>query len=183
MRHGVVLWCAAVIGLAAGARADAWLQVAEFAIDPPEKGQQVVTARLTPAHTAEYEQLLFDCAYRQDIPWIDARGKPVIKTIEPVRFTYARKIVKLVADLDFYCSFRVPVGRQELQTAYGERVFSPEAPVRIDRVRISAMQGGTNVWSREFKVPGRHVVGEPPPPPPPGKRAPARAAFGEVDLD
>lgn len=164
------------------ARADQWLQEIEIVLDPPDAGNQVVTTRLMPAHAAAYDLLLFECVYRQEVPWQDAHGNPTVKVVEPVVFTYRRSNVKLVQDLDFYCNFRAPIALDKLVATYGERVFGPEAPVRIDRLRIAAQRDGATIWDYTFKAPGKHAVTTPPPPPP-SKPVPAKAAFGDVDLD
>lgn len=163
-------------------RADEWLEEVEFRLDPPEDGKQILSARFTPNRTLLYDALEFDCIYRQEIPWRDAAGKPQTKVVEPVAFTYRRKEVKMTAALDFHCSFRVPVSHEKLKAAYGERTFSPDVPVRIDRVRLRGMVGDAPVWTHEYRVPGVHAV-VPPPPPPPAKTAPPGAGFGAVDLD
>ena len=174
-----VLACVAVRAVFAGE----WLAEAEITLDPPTPGGiQIVNVRLAPAKTAEYDQLRFDCVYRQELPWKDARGKTSVKVVEPVEFVYRRPGVRLVEELDFHCSFRVPIAVEKLVETYGKGVFGPEAPVVIDRVRISAIRGGVTLWSREFKVPGLHkVVDEVAAPP--AKAPPPKARFGEIDLD
>lgn len=177
----ILLASLAVAALSA-ALADEWLQVAEIKLEPPDGGSQVVTARLTPARTATYDLLEFECVYRQEIPWRDARGVMLIKTNEPVTFTYRRQAAKLTQDLDFYCSFRAPIALDKLRANYGERTFSDGVPVHIDRLRIRALVNQAPLWTHEFPTSGTHKVAAALPPPPP-KRAPPGSRFGSVDLD
>jgi hypothetical protein len=163
--------------------ADAWLATVGISLDPPDGSQQVVSFAFKPVRSAEYNQLIFECIYRQEIPWTDERGRAVKKIIEPVTFTFRRADVKLVAELDFFCNFRAPYGYEKLTQDFGPNTFAKDgAPITIDRVRISGEIGGKRVWQHEFKASGTHTVVEPPPPPPPAPK-PKNTTFGEVDLD
>jgi hypothetical protein len=162
--------------------ADEWLRTVKITLEPPEDGQQIVNFRFTPSRTADYDVLRFECVYRQQFPWQNAQGRPTVKTNEPVAFTHRRSQARLVADLDFNLSFRAPVSHARLAAAFGADVFPTNAPVRIDRVRITAERGDTRLWEQELKVPGTHdIVARPPRPPPPPP--PKQGKFGEIDLD
>ena len=163
--------------------ADEWLRAVKISLDPAEDGQQIVTVTITPNKTVEYDQVLFDCVYHQQFPWRDEHGKPLTKVVEPVVFTHRRAPLKLTADLDAYVSFRVPVSYSRLADAYGPNTFSTNAPILIDRVRISGQSGDppAPLWQVELKAPGTHTnftraVQAPPP-------APKKNKFGQVDLD
>ncbi|MGI6496261.1 MAG: hypothetical protein ACOX5G_09270 [Kiritimatiellia bacterium] len=160
-----------------------WLDEAEFTLDPPgADGIQIVNARLAPSRTVGYDQLRFECVYHQEVPWKDSDGKQSVKIVEPVTFTYRRPDVRLVHELDFHCSFRVPIALEKLVETYGKGVFGPKEDVVIDRIRLSGVQGGKTLWTQEFKVPGLHEVVDAPPEKP-EEKPPDNVAFGEIDLD
>ena len=178
MKRILLVFCAltALNGLA-----DEWLRTVQILIEKPDDGQQILNLRFTPNKSAEYDQLLFECVYRQQFPWQDEHGKTVTKVLEPVVFTYHRPSVKMVADLDLNLSFRVPVSYARLAEAFGADTFRTNAPIVIDRLRIFAERGEARLWELELKVPGKYEIPTraPKPPPPP----PQKGKFGEVDLD
>ena len=179
MKSLVAILCALI---ACNGLADDFLHSVKIGIEPPDDGQQILNLCFVPAKTVAYDQLVFECVYRQQIPWQDERGKRVPKTIEPVFFTYRRPTVKMVAELDCNISFRVPVSLQRLIENYGEHTFATNAPVMIDRLRIAGERGQARLWEQELKVPGKYEIqtkSAPPPPPPP----PRSKKFGEVNLD
>ena len=179
-----VLLATALSALAFAANAGQWLDEVEITLDPPDGGQQIVNVRLAPSSTVEYEQLRFECVYRQELKWRDDRGRESVKVVEPVTFTYRRPDVKLVQELDFYCSFRAPSGLQKLVETYGKGVFGPDAPVVIDRLRISGIKDGKTLWREELKTDGVHkIVDAPAKKAEGGKKPPKKAEFGEIDLD
>ncbi len=161
--------------------ADEWLRTVQISIEPPDDGQQILNLRFTPNKSADYDQLLIECVYRQQFPWQDEHGKTVTKTLEPVVFNYRRAPVKMVADLDVNLSFRAPVSYARLAEAFGAGTFRTNAPIVIDRLRIFAERGDARIWEQELKVPGKHDIPSRAPksvPPPPKK-----GKFGAVDLD
>jgi hypothetical protein len=178
----LVLGVGCVLFAVTALRADEWLSTVGITLDPPEGAQQVVSFAFKPLRSAEYDQLVFECVYRQEIPWQDERGRAMTKVIEPVTFTFRRANVKLVAELDFYCNFRAPSGFAKLTQDFGPNTFSKDGgPITIDRVRIGGDIQGKRAWQHEFKAPGTHAVVAPKAPPPPPQ--PKSTKFGEVDLD
>ena len=168
------------------ASADEWLQHAAIKLEPPDDGQQIVNVCLKPAKTVAYDQVVFECVYRQQFPWTDLQGRRSIKTLEPVAFTYRRAPAGMVADLDCNISFRVPVSYLRLAEAFGTSTFTTNAPIVINRLRIRAEKGGHALWQQELSVPGEYAI--------PASSAataaeaavrppPKSAKFGAVDLD
>jgi hypothetical protein len=180
MKHLAAMLCAT---FACACLADEFLHSVKIGIEPPDDGQQILNLCFLPAKTVEYDQVVFECVYRQQIPWQDERGKRVTKTIEPVFFTYRRPSVRMVADLDCNISFRVPVSLQRLIENYGEHSFATNAPVAIDRLRIAGERGQARLWEQELKVPGKYVIQAKPPPPLSPPLSPRSNKFGEVNLD
>jgi hypothetical protein len=162
--------------------ADEWVRTIRIAIEPPDDGQHILNLRFTPNKTVEYDMLVFECVYRQSIPWQDEQGKSTSKILEPVPIVYRRPSVKLVADLDFNLSFRVPISYARLADAFGSDTFKTNFPIVIDRLRIIAERGEARLWEQELKVPGTYNIQArtPKPPPPPPKK---KGKFGEIDLD
>ncbi|MEI8244109.1 MAG: hypothetical protein WCI17_12635 [bacterium] len=161
--------------------ADEWLRSVLIAVEPPDEGQRILNLRFTPNKSAEYDQILIECVYRQSLPWQDEQGRTAYKILEPVPFIYRRSAVKMVADLDFHMSFRVPVSHALLAEAFGSDTFKTNFPIVIDRIRIIAERGEARLWKQELKVPGKYEIKArtATPPPPPKKKG----KFGEVDLD
>ncbi len=161
---------------------DEWLRSVRIGMEPPEDGQRIFNLRFTPNKTVEYDMLVFECIYRQQIPWQDERGHATVKILEPVPFVYRRPAVKMVADLDLHLNFRVPVSYARLAEAFGADTFKTNIPIVIDRLRIIAERGEARLWEQELRVPGTYEIQAPtpkPPPPPP----PKKGKFGEVNLD
>ena len=141
---------ASLAGAAGGSRPgvrQVWISV-----DPPRNGQQVLTVRMAPSVTSDYEMLLFRCSLHQEFAWRGTDGKETIRKIDPATFEYRERDVKMVQDLDKYVSFRVPVDLDELRRAYGRTTFATNAPVTISRVKVTAMAGGNDAWSFESPV-------------------------------
>lgn len=161
--------------------ADEWLRTIKISIESPDDGQRILNLRFTPNKTVEYDVLLIECVYRQSLPWVDDMGRTAYKILEPVVFTYRRPSVKLVAELDFNMSFRVPVSHARLAEAFGTDTFKTNAPILIDRIRIIGERGEARLWEQELKVPGTYEIparaAKPPPAPP------KKGKFGEIDLD
>lgn len=168
-----------------------FLRVAEIAIDPPEKEQQVVSVRLTPGVTRAYTQLRFECVYHQEYDWTNSVGTVQRRVNEPVRFAYERDNVKLTDDLDAYVSFKMPIGIELLRSRFGTTAFRPDVPVTVARIRVEAKDGEAIVWAYDVptgvgpqKLTDAHRADLVKPAegtkPKPRKE---RAALGSVDLD
>ncbi len=168
-----------------------WLRKVVVTLDAPEKGQQVLSICMTPGVTQTYEQLRFECIYRQEFDWTDSAGRKLRRTHEPVRFTYERDDVRLTNDLDTHVSFKAPIGVEVLRGRFGNNAFRPDVPITIPRVRIEARSAGSAVWAYEVAttpepqvLDGKHRVDvEKIPAKPRSKPSGDRAKFGTVDLD
>ncbi len=149
---------ATILAFLATAAAAAPVREVEITPDPIDNGQQVFTLRIKPGETRSYERMTFDCTYRQEYisQTTDTQGSKVIN--EPAAFTYRRKDVKLVDDLDCYISFRVPVDLAKLSDMYGRTTFSTNAPVRIARIKITAFTADGKAWSFDLEASGLHKL-------------------------
>ena len=127
----------------------------EVSSEPGEDGVRVYTVRLAPDRTATYDLIVYDCVYRQEFPWENFRGKKYTKVHEPVSFVYREKVPRLVAELDHYTNFRVPLSMERLVAAYGHKVFNKDEAVTVDRIRISALKGGVTQWIYEVPAQGK----------------------------
>lgn len=137
---------------------------------PPENGQQTFTIRFTPDETFSCDKVTFDCTYQQAFTNEATGQKRELKTHEPGVFTYRRKDVKMVADLDNYISFRVPISLDRLVEIYGPTAFNTNHPVSVARICITA-SGEQTTWSCEIPASGTHR------PPFPVKAPPAPKPF------
>jgi len=133
-----------------------WLKEVELSHDPEKDGQADYTVRILPAQTHLCDQIILECVYRQKFPWENARGKKYIKIHEPVSFTYRRHHVRLVADLDAYISFRVPISPERLSSAYGPTVFRKGVPITVSRIKISGLLKGKPLWSHDLEADQKH---------------------------
>ncbi len=133
-----------------------WLGEVKISHEPEKKGQIDYTVRITPAKTHSCDQIIFECVYHQEFPWVNLRGKKYLKIHEPVSFTYRRQKVKLVADLDTCISFRVPISKERLSTIYGQKVFRKGFPITISRIKLSGLTEGKIRWSHDLKSDGKH---------------------------
>ncbi len=118
----------------------------EITPDPPGEAVQVFTVRMTPSETAVYDEIRFECVYRQTFEQRRSSGRTVRRTVEPASHTHREREVRLVEDLDRYISFRVPIDLEELGRAYGP-VFHTNGTVSVSRIRISALRAGETAWS------------------------------------
>jgi hypothetical protein len=155
-----------MVALAAVGAAGVWcradgIKEVEVTCDPPQNGMQVYTVRLRPDKNHECEKIVFDCTLCQTIKWEVFGQAPTNRLIEPAVFTYRRKSVKLVEDLDSFTSFRVPVGRAQLKEIYGETTFSTNAPVSVSQMKITGYMNDEPVWSFKTEARGVHTVGKP----------------------
>jgi hypothetical protein len=148
---------ALALGLPGLARAQGVKEV-EISNDSPEGGQQIYTVRLRPAQTRAYQKIVFDCVLHQEFPWENTDGGKTNKVHEPAVFTYSRKMAKLTEDLDFFASFRVPVGMQKLLDIYGASTFNTNYPVTVSRMKISGYVKNERVWSFETEAKGLHQL-------------------------
>jgi len=137
-----------------------WFKEIEIKSDPEAKGQKDYTVKFSPEKTHDCEKIVFECAYHQEFPWEDYRGRKYTKIHEPVAFTYRRLDVKFVNELDNYVSFRVPINLALLEEAYGPRVFNKGYPVAIPRMRITGFADGKKIWSYELKTDAKHASDE-----------------------
>ena len=135
------------------------LREIEITPDPPDpRGLQIYTLRLRPDANEECDKIVFECMYHQEFPWDMTNETTRIRVIEPAFFTYQRKDVKLVEDLDYYVSFRVPVGMPLLQEKYGATTFNTNFPVTVSRIKLKATAKGKTIWCYEVAAQGLHDV-------------------------
>ncbi len=132
----------------------------EISPDPVQGGKQVFTVRIRPSETHVCERIVIECAYHQELPWVDASGASYTKTNEPAAFTYRRPDVRLVDDLDCFISFTVPVSLARLRETYGPTLFDPAQPITISRLRIDGISDGVAKWSYVLEARGLHRVAE-----------------------
>jgi len=138
-----------------------WLKEVEISHEPEKDGQMDYTVRILPARTHSCDRIVFECVYHQEFPWEDVRGRRYIKIHEPVSFTYRRPSVRLVADLDAYISFKVPISMARLTAAYGAGVFREDSAVTISRIKLSGLAEGQTCWSYDLKSDRTHdLIGE-----------------------
>lgn len=150
------------------------LREIEITADKPENGQQVFTVRMTPGETVQCDKLTFDCVYHQEYQSQTSDQKKKTESRDPASFTYRRKDIKLVDDLDSFVSFRVPISMQRLVDIYGESAFNTNVAVRVSKMIITAVVEDKPIWTYEVEAKGLH---KPPPapvrpspqPPPPEK--------------
>jgi hypothetical protein len=137
-----------------------WIRVIEIVADPVKDGERIYTFRFAPERTQDYDYISFECVYHQEIPWVNPRGEKYIKIHEPVTFTYRRKNVRLVADLDYYISFRVPFDYEDLCNRHGPNVFHANYPITVSRIKVTAVTNNVPAWSIELPSEGKFEVSE-----------------------
>jgi hypothetical protein len=120
---------------------------------PPDNGQQLFTVRFTPNETLLYDKVTFECVLRQEFAEETTHQNKGTKIHEPANFTYTRKDVKMVEDLDNFISFRIPVSHPRLQDIFGPTAFNTNHPVTVARMTISA-SGKQATWSCEIPASG-----------------------------
>lgn len=135
--------------------AGTWVREMEIKSEPEADGQKVFMIRFTPDRTVTYDELVFECVYRQEMPWEDIRGKKFTKVIEPVTFKFRRASVPFVNDLDADVNFKVPVSYARLADKFGITTFNKSYPISVNRIRISATSGGAPVWEVELAGEGK----------------------------
>jgi hypothetical protein len=163
-------------GLAAAVALADGVREVEVVCDPPDNGQRIYTVRLRPARPHTCSKLVFDCTLRQEFPWEVQPGRMGVKTNEPAVFTYRRKDVKMVEDLDCFVSFRVPVSIPRLQEIYGLTAFHTNFPVAVSRIKVTGFENDQPSWTFETEARGVRAVSPirlsdtnaPPPPTAPG---------------
>ncbi len=133
------------------------VRLVEVKSDPPvASGKQIWSFRMTPSETREYEQIVFECVLRQEYQKRGSDGSVRQVVSEPATFVHREKNVRMVAELDKHIAFWVPLGREDIQKAYG-KLFQTNAPVTIARFRITAMADGKDAWTIEVPTSGTHV--------------------------
>jgi len=132
-----------------------WLREVEIKVDPEEDGKKIYSFRFMPDRTLKYDFIEFECFYRQEFPWEDVRGRKYTKIHEPVTFTYRCKNIRLVNDLDAYIHFRVPTSRKRLVKIHGEKAFNKEAPITVNRFRITGKAGKKVIWNLVLAAGGK----------------------------
>lgn len=142
--------------------------VKEVEIIPDEikNGQRDYTVRMRPTVNDVYDDIVFECVYRQEFEWTNADGKKSKKVHEPAAFTYKRHEVKFTADLDCFISFRVPVSPKRLMAIYGDTMFRPNVLITVSCIKISAFNDDEKLW--QIEVPAEKGIYFP------GKQAPAK---------
>ena len=124
----------------------------ELTADPPGPRMHIHSARFSPAETRTYDELIFSCSYRQTFRQPDGAGGLTNKVHTPgFPFEYREKQVRMVAGLDRYIAFRVPVNIEELRTQFGKTAFVTNAPATIASVTIRALSGGKEDWKFTLK--------------------------------
>jgi hypothetical protein len=140
--------------LAAGVSLAEPIREAELTCEPPVGDKQIFTIRLRPGMNQECDALVFDCYYRQVFLWEMTNEPTALRVHEPEFFTYKRKNVKLVEDLDRYISFWVPAGMETLRTIYGDTAFKTNCPVSVGHIVISAIVTNTTLWTLDLGTNG-----------------------------
>ena len=126
----------------------------EINSEPEKDGQRDFSVRFMPGKTHQCDDIVFECVYRQQFPWENLQGKKYTKIYEPVSFTYYSHNVRMVADLDKYISFRVPMSIERLKKAYGEKTFNEKYPVTVGHIKIKALRGKEVIWSYDLEAGG-----------------------------
>jgi hypothetical protein len=119
----------------------------EITPDPPLDGLQTFDVRFTPGETRTYDKLTFDCVLRQEFPKNTTDQRSGVQVHEPEVFTYRRRDVKMVEELDVHVAFKVPVSTDRLKEIFGLTAFNTNYPVTVPRMTITAEAGGKKVWS------------------------------------
>lgn len=158
-RVGLLACVSCVSAFAAAVAPSASPGIREWSIttEPPVRGKSLVTVRMTPSVTADYDALEFDCTLRQEYNRTGSDGVAHKRVVEPAVFTYRETDARMVEDLDKHVSFRVPVGLEDVRNAFGDTLFVDEAPVTISRITIKAMKDGQVMWQVESPPFGTHT--------------------------
>lgn len=152
------MFTALVALVGAAATSQAGVKLLEVTADPPRDGIVQYTCRFAPTETVDYDRLEFEMLYRQDITLPLPGGGTTNRVHEPVWFKYVERNPRLVADLDKYISFRVPLDLDKLRQTYGRKAFQVDSPVSISRIQITAYHLGQRVWVIREKPPGRFPI-------------------------
>ncbi len=159
MKHGFPAGTVtfAFLLLCSGALADLPLSEVEVLPDKKATGDwRDYTVRLRPSANQHYDRLVFDCILRQEIEWTNADGKKYTKIHEPAAFTYRRKNVKFVRDLDVFISFKAPESRERIEKIYGKKMFMQDVAVIISHIKISAYKGKKLLWKIKVPAEGKY---------------------------
>jgi len=147
--------CCAAALVPAASLAGSWVREMEIKSEPESQGQKVCMVRFTPEKTVVYDEISFECVYRQEMPWEDIRGRKYTKTIEPVTFIFRRSSVAFVNELDADINFKVPVSYARLSEKFGLTVFNKAYPISINRIKITAVSAGAPAWQVELTGEGK----------------------------
>lgn len=133
----------------------------EVTPDPVKNGHQIFTFRFTPTETYSYEKIVFGCTYHQEFPSQSSHHPTGNKIVEPGVFSYRARDVKMVDSLDCNISFRVPMDIKKLIETYGEHSFKTNYPAIISKIKVTAFEKETVLWSYELKPEGLQEFPEP----------------------
>ena len=138
--------------------ADAY-KINELAVsrEDEDNGKSILTVHILPGETQKFDKIEYIITYHQDFPFEDSRGRKYHKIHEPAAFTYERKKVKLVEDLDNYINFRIPISRERLKIIYGKLTFHPKFPITIPIIKIRAYDDGDLVWEYDLKINKKYI--------------------------
>ena len=148
--------CALLTLTALAATPRSGLREWSVSVEAPVRGRSMVTVRMTPSATREYDAIVFECTLRQEYTRTGSDGVARRRVMEPATFVYRETDARMVEDLDKHVSFRVPVGLEDVRAAYGETLFVDEAPVTISRIVIKAMKDGKVEWQVDSPPSGTH---------------------------
>jgi hypothetical protein len=151
-----ILSVLSVLGLACASLAEPVREV-EVTPDPVRDGQQTFDVCLTPGETRTYDKLTIDCVLHQEFPKATTDQQAGTQVHEPAVFTYRRREVKMVEELDVHISFKVPMSFERLKEIYGATTFNTNYPVTVSRLVVTALVKDVKVWSFEVKAEGRQT--------------------------
>jgi hypothetical protein len=158
-------WLVLILLACSTARCPAeWFSEIEVRSEPEANGQKDYTVRFKPIRTHQCDHVLFECVYRQELPWVEADGQKSTRIHEPVRHSYRRTAVKFVNDLDNYISFRVPVSLERLQQAFGLDAFDAGHPITVPRMWITGATSTQTLWRFEVRTDATNAIGDAAPP-------------------
>jgi len=155
-----VFTCCAAALIPAVSLAGSWVREMEIRSEPEDQGQKVYMIRFTPGKTVIYDEIAFECVYRQEMPWEDMRGRKYTKVIEPVTFIFRRSSVSFVNELDADINFKVPVSYARLSEKFGLTTFNKAYPISVNRIRITAVAAGAAAWQVELSGEGKFDTGK-----------------------
>jgi hypothetical protein len=152
---------AMTLGLSAG-------PISEYEItsDPVQDGMLTFDVRFTPGETHDYDKLTFDCVLHQEFPKTTTDRQSGVQVNEPAVFTYRRRDIRMVEELDVHIAFKVPVSVERLKEIFGLTAFNAKYPVTVPRIAVTAEIGGKKAWSMVCETTGVHKPDAAPQPEP-----------------